>query len=86
MAVHNKQPTLVQSRVRVQIEPDLLEEETFKLRLVLKHEKPLYKDLKEGLCGRYIRSSCGLMFCCLLEILLMLPVCLACNGYLVNVC
>lgn len=41
-------PNLVQDGLRVQIRQDLLEEETFKLRLVMKHERNLYKDLKEG--------------------------------------
>lgn len=41
-------PNLVQDGLRVQIRQDLLEEETFKLRLVMKHERNLCKDLKEG--------------------------------------
>lgn len=50
-------PDLVQDGLRVQVRQDLLEEETFQPRRVLTHERNLYKDLKEGQCGRSIVSS-----------------------------
>lgn len=76
-------PNRVQDEIGVQIRQDLLDEEIFKLRPVPKHERTLHLGPEARLVWQEHIEQ-------ILEILLLLPTCLAhylaYNGCPVNVC